>query len=214
MRTSPSGASTRTFDVGDAAVYAPITVVMTGLAATTTVTASTTTGDHPNLAATGLDPSKSVNRYWTLTPTGSPSFTSYDATFNFAAGDVDGGASTSSFVVSRFSSGAWNATTAGTRTATSTQALGVTSFSDFAIAEVSAGIFALTVPIVGSGTVVRNPSQLYYPASSLVQLTATAGTGYTFTGWSGDATGTPTRSTSPWTPTRPSPRPSRSIATR
>jgi uncharacterized repeat protein (TIGR02543 family) len=40
-----------------------------------------------------------------------------------------------------------------------------------------------------NGMVVKNPSQALYDSNSIVQLTATPNTGYTFTGWSGDVTG-------------------------
>jgi uncharacterized repeat protein (TIGR02543 family) len=39
------------------------------------------------------------------------------------------------------------------------------------------------------GTVASSPNQLWYDSNSVVQMTATPSTGFTFTGWSGDATG-------------------------
>ncbi|MCL5877801.1 MAG: FG-GAP-like repeat-containing protein [Candidatus Bathyarchaeota archaeon] len=50
--------------------------------------------------------------------------------------------------------------------------------------------YTLTVNIVGSGSVSKNPNQATYTSGTPVELTATAATGYTFTGWSGDLTGT------------------------
>lgn len=44
--------------------------------------------------------------------------------------------------------------------------------------------------IAVNGTVLKNPNQTNYTAGTNVQLTATPNTGYTFSGWSGDATGT------------------------
>jgi uncharacterized repeat protein (TIGR02543 family) len=185
-RTIAAGSSSMKFDVGDAAVYAPVTVATTGAAGAFDLTGASRTPDHPNLGTSDLDPGKSVNRYWTLTPTGSPSFTSYDATFAFAAGDVDAGASPANFLVRRYS-GSWNAATAGTRTATSTQATGLTAFGDFAIAELLT--YALTVNIVGSGTVARSPDQASYTPGAVATLTATPADGWTFSGWSGSASG-------------------------
>ena len=49
--------------------------------------------------------------------------------------------------------------------------------------------YTLTVN-AANGTVVKNPNQASYASGTSVQLTATANSGYTFTGWSGDITGT------------------------
>ena len=49
--------------------------------------------------------------------------------------------------------------------------------------------YALTVSAT-NGTVARNPDQTSYDSNSVVELTATPATGYTFTGWTGDASGT------------------------
>ncbi|TGE11683.1 SGNH/GDSL hydrolase family protein, partial [Hymenobacter elongatus] len=53
-----------------------------------------------------------------------------------------------------------------------------------------AGSFALTVNTSGNGTVSKSPDQATYANGSTVTLTATAGSGQQFTGWSGSATGT------------------------
>ena len=49
--------------------------------------------------------------------------------------------------------------------------------------------YAVTVSMVGSGTVTRNPDQASYPYGTEVQLTAAPGLGWAFSGWSGDTTG-------------------------
>ena len=48
--------------------------------------------------------------------------------------------------------------------------------------------FSLTLTST-NGTVAKVPSQTLYDSNTVVQLTATPATGYTFTGWSGDASG-------------------------
>lgn len=52
----------------------------------------------------------------------------------------------------------------------------------------SAG-YAVNTAVAGSGTVSRSPSQPTYAANSTVVLTATPAANHTFTGWSGDASG-------------------------
>src|SRR5262249_30099188 len=50
--------------------------------------------------------------------------------------------------------------------------------------------YTLAATTVGSGTVPKTPNQPSYPHGSSVALTATPATGWSFTGWSGDAAGT------------------------
>ncbi len=50
--------------------------------------------------------------------------------------------------------------------------------------------YSLDVNTVGSGTVTRNPDKTAYNPGESVQLTANPGTGWTFSGWSGNISGT------------------------
>jgi hypothetical protein len=165
-RNFAAGASSRTFDVGDATTYAPVTLAVSGAATTFDLTASTLAGDHPSLASSDLDPAKSVNRTWTLAPAGSPAFTGADATFGFAASDVDAGANPSNFFVRRYSGG-WTSPATGARTATSTQATGLAAFGAFAIGEkftwtitASAGAHGTIAP-TGAVSVVPGAGQAF-----------------------------------------------------
>ncbi len=49
--------------------------------------------------------------------------------------------------------------------------------------------YTLTINVSGAGSVTRNPNQSIYDSAETVQLTATPSTGYSFAGWSGDASG-------------------------
>jgi len=126
----------RTFEIGGATNYAPATVVFASVSVAGDLTASTTDGDHANIATSEVNPSKSVNRYWTLTSSGGLTFTTHSSTFTFVAGDVDAGANTANFVVRRWSGSAWSGTTIGTRTTTSTQITAESNVGDFQVGNV------------------------------------------------------------------------------
>ena len=134
----PAGAGTAlTYEVGDATRYAPVSVVFGTVTTAGELTASTTSGDHPLIASSGIAPTLSVNRFWTMTNAGVV-FDTYDATFTFSAPDLDVGANPSLFIVAKLDAGTWTLPAVGTRTPTTTQALGMTSFSDFQLGQPAA----------------------------------------------------------------------------
>ncbi|MBL0340797.1 MAG: hypothetical protein IPP71_07685 [Bacteroidetes bacterium] len=132
----PAGNSTFTYPVGDANYYTPVTASVYNAAPPCTLEVQTFAGDHPNFATSGLNSIKSVNRYWTIDDGNSGGFDSFDFTFNFDAADVDGGANTSNFTISKFDSpSTWSPLIASGQTATSITTTNITSFSDFQIGE-------------------------------------------------------------------------------
>ncbi len=136
----PTGAGvTVTYEIGDAASYTPVTVAFGVVTTAGELTANTTPGEHPMIATSGLAPTRDVNRFWTLTNSGI-AFDTYSATFSFVATDVDAGANTAAFVVAKFDPGGWTLPAVGTRTPVTTQATGMTSFSDFALGEGTADL--------------------------------------------------------------------------
>lgn len=126
----------RTFDIGDGSSYAPVTVDFTGTTSGSGSIVTCTSGsDDADIATAGIDASHSVNRTWTLTNNGVAGFSSYAATFTFAEGDRDAGSTPSNFEARRYYGGTWYATTAGTRTASSTQITNETGFGKIQIGE-------------------------------------------------------------------------------
>ncbi len=49
--------------------------------------------------------------------------------------------------------------------------------------------YTLAISIVGQGMVMKNPDQTSYPSGTVVTLTANPATGWSFSGWSGDLSG-------------------------
>lgn len=137
-----SATASKNFEIGDASSYAPLTVFFTGTTNNVgSLTAFTSAGDHPNAATSGIDPSKSVNRFWSIQNVGVTGFTAATVQFNFNASDLDVGVNANNLSVGRFNSSAWSLEPVGVRTATSTQTTGLTTFGQFQLAEpFSAGI--------------------------------------------------------------------------
>ena len=143
---SPGTNQSFTFPIGDTSVYAPvaITAMNLGTGSAGTLNVSTTAGDHTGLVAAGLDVAQGVNRYWTLSNGAGFAPATFNATFGFAASDVDAAASPSTFVVRRYSGGNWAAAATGVRTATSVQATGLNAVGDFAVGENMIDHYAVT----------------------------------------------------------------------
>ena len=142
------GPVARTFEVGDAVAYSPVDLTFASVTGAGTLTGKAMGGDHAQIASSTIDPTKSVNRHWTLTNSGT-AFTTVDAAFNFVPGDIDPGANFNNFSVLKYDAPNWSAPTTGARTATSTQATGITSFSDFAVGELM-GATAVQASLVSS----------------------------------------------------------------
>ena len=68
---------------------------------------------------------------------------------------------------------------------TAGQALSV----NFSVTDAGAGPFVLNTSVFGGGTLTRSLDQATYPVGTVVTLTATPAAGFSFTGWSGSATG-------------------------
>jgi fibronectin-binding autotransporter adhesin len=137
-----------TFPIGGVAYYRP--VALTNLQVTTAGSlaahVSSLAGNHPQIATSGLDSSKMVSRYWTLTTANGLVVGSSDATFNFNAADITGGADPANFDVRCWDGSAWSDTTEDVRTATSTSVTGLSSFGDIAIGESLASLMITTLP--------------------------------------------------------------------
>ena len=135
-----AGPTTRSFEIGDASNYTPVSVSFANVSVAGYLTATTTAGDHPDIANSSVEPDSTANRYWTLTNSGM-SFSTYDATFTFVAGDLDPGVDPLTFVVTKLDGVTWSDPGTGSVTATTTQGTGMTSFSNFVVGTPSSADF-------------------------------------------------------------------------
>ncbi|MFD0777972.1 T9SS type A sorting domain-containing protein [Flavobacterium myungsuense] len=129
-----SSTSAITYDIGSATVYTPVALTFAAPTGTGSVIVNQTNGAHPNISTATISSTKRVNRYYTLTNVGVGNI-NYAAVFNFDAADVLDSADTDAFKVGNYNPTTWTYPTVGIKTATSTQATGLTTFGDFLIGE-------------------------------------------------------------------------------
>ena len=120
-----------TFDIGDSNIYSPIGITLLGVTGIGSIDASVINSYNPDIANSGIDSTKSVNRYWSLINNGL-TYTSYSTVLNFATSDIVPGVNTADMSIAKKSSGSWNLISA-TCIATSCAATELTSMSEFQI---------------------------------------------------------------------------------
>lgn len=134
QKNTGTGTLNKTFEIGNAANYLPVSVGFASVSTAGNLTVSTVEGDHPSVSNSLINPAMSVNRYWTFANSGIV-FSTASVTFNYLASDVDPGAVTSAFVLGEYNSGSWNYPMVSALAATSLSASGITSFADFQIGQ-------------------------------------------------------------------------------
>ena len=149
-----TGATSRTFEIGDATNYAPATVAFGNVTTAGNLAAFTTPGDNSDIANSGVAAARSVNRTWTFTNNG-VLFNNFSATFNFAPADIDLGANYGNFIVARKDTN-WTLPVIIVRTATNIQASGMTAFSTFQVGESTSAPTFTTQPQSQTVTVGSN----------------------------------------------------------
>jgi len=166
---------------------APITLANLNVTVAGNILATTTSSDHADVTNSGIDPNLNVTRYWTLTAAGGLVASTCDVICGFSAGDIDPGATTANFVIRKLD-GTWATTTTGTRTSTSTEATGLSSFGDFVVGEqlIDHYVVAATSPQttgVNFGTTVTakdilNVTTIYDSATTVTMSSSTSNAQY------------------------------------
>ncbi len=180
----------RTFQIGDATNYAPVSLSFPAgsITGTGAISMKTTTGDHPATGTSTLDGALSVNRYWSFPAT--VSFTSCTATLNFVSGDLDAGTLTGNLNAGINASGAWSYPALGTRTSTSTQVTGLASatLGDIQLAEPVPSVTWGNLQWPAGGNIVLGVTYTVYGQVYLGGVTPGAGAGAGMQCWIGYST--------------------------
>ncbi|MBI5475229.1 MAG: T9SS type A sorting domain-containing protein [Ignavibacteriales bacterium] len=163
---------TVTYEIGDDVNYTPVTVDFDAVTIPGSLMLESFTGDHPLVAFSPIDQTKSVNRFWIFSNSGIE-FSSYNATFNFVPEDLDPTVNPDEFIVSKIDLSSWEMPAIGVRTATSTQALGMTTMSDFAVGEIKK--FPINQYPYGNGYIDPGGAMVNYGADQLFQFIALPG---------------------------------------
>ena len=164
------------FPIGDNSSYTPVSLASATVTSAGNLVASTIANENSQGAFTlsGLSQTEYVDRDWTISAINGYAESAGNITLNFAPGDIQGGMSTSSDAVAKYSSGVWSHPTVTGRTAASITVSGITSFSDWVIG-------GLPVPEF-SGLASKNIS---YGSAAVIlsgNLSANAGTAYPVNG--------------------------------
>jgi len=126
-----SGSTSFTFPIGDPTNYSPLELSLSAVTNLASIDATASAVDNPDIANSGIDPTKSVNRFWTLTNNGLI-FGSYNLTLQFVSGDIDVGVDYPTMSMAKKSAGVW-AMVPVVCVLTSCSATNLTSMSEFQI---------------------------------------------------------------------------------
>jgi hypothetical protein len=128
------GATSSTFEIGDASNFTPASVAFSNVSATGDLTASVS---NSFTGGSTLSSSKYINRSWNITNVNTV-FDNYSATFQYAAGDAVGSPSATRLKVGKLNGATWTYPSSSSSAATSSAtATDMTSFSTFVLAELA-----------------------------------------------------------------------------
>ncbi len=131
--------------------YLPVTLALGGVTDGTDLLVRMTAGDHPALASSGLDVSRGLNRWWTLSPQDAFVFGACAVTCTFLPADLDAGVTADSLSARQYDAPQWSGDAITARTPTSVTVGGISHFSDFAFGIARSWIITSTA--TGSGVI-------------------------------------------------------------
>lgn len=124
------------YPIGGPSSYLPVTLTFGGASGGALVRVGTTGTDHPTLGASSIDPTRSVNRYWTITQmTGGTFANPVSIAFSYLASEVDPGSNFARFRVARLL-GSWTTQASSSGSGSGATVSGLTDLNgDYAVGE-------------------------------------------------------------------------------
>lgn len=139
------------YDLGSSTDYMPVTVSFPSVTTAGLFEVSASSGDHPQIASSCFDPTKTLNRNFATANNGVAPL-AYGLTFAFTSSYVDVSTSPSSFKVQLYNGSTWNNTTLVSAGTSSTQISGLSSVGGFQVGEYTS--VTPTISISASATTV------------------------------------------------------------
>ena len=124
----------QSFEIGDSTYYTPATILFSSVTTAGDLLAKATATDQPQVDYSGIDSTRSVNRFYTISNSGI-GFTNATATFSWNNSDIDAGTTTANFKTALFDGSNWALPVIASPLANSIQVTGLSSFGDFAVGE-------------------------------------------------------------------------------
>jgi hypothetical protein len=134
-----TGGTARTFEIGNAGNYDPVTLTFTNVTTAGYVSCKSVSGNDPSINASNFDPNKSVTNYWSAVNVGVSFSGSYSYAFTYPSSQLSGSATLANLKVAQLTVATWTAlpTPAPTPTnvLTTVSGLTATTFGEYQIGE-------------------------------------------------------------------------------
>lgn len=155
------------YPIGNASSYTPVNIEFIGVTTAGDLTVGVVDGDHPEIASSGLDGNRSVNRYFTFTDNGIV-FESYSTSFVFDPFDFDANANSELFTARLWNGASWLIPASTTASTNNFDINGITGFFEIAIAEENSSPLGADFRSVSSGDWFNNTTWEYFNGSAWV----------------------------------------------
>ena len=130
-----SGSASITYPIGTGTSYAPVDLFIDSVSHSGYITASTTAGDHPNIATSAFNAATTVNRYWTMTNSGVV-LNQFSLGLQYQPSDIDAGVIEADIEAQNYTGSAWGAMINGVNSGGYEFINGLTSFGDYQIGQI------------------------------------------------------------------------------